>query len=163
MGRKSWLAAAAVLCVTYLTSPYVALYRLSQDMRAGDVDAVRADIDWVRVRAGMKQDIAEQFAGMKVTAVAQRDELPPFGASFVQGVASHMVDEAVTPEGLCAAMKGGGAVSVDALRGWGMFSGPTSFVAHLRPAGAQPMTLRMRLEGTEWKVTGVHLEPLSRT
>jgi hypothetical protein len=165
MGRKSWFAVIAVLGVTYISSPYVALYRLSQDLQAGDVDAVQGDVDWGSVRSGLKQDVAEQFAGAKVQAVAQRDALPAFGASFVQGVASHMVDQAVTPEGLCAAMKGASAVKMASLRGWGMFEGPISFVAYLRPAGSPPMTLHLRMEGTEWKVTGVHLDdkPQSHT
>jgi hypothetical protein len=167
MGRKSLVAAALVLGVTYLSSPYAALYHLSQDLQAGDVDAVRGDVDWDQVRAALKQDVAAQITGVKVTAVAQRNELPPFGASFVQGVASHVVDQAVTPEALCAAMHGPGAGHMHmGGQGWGMFDGPASFVAHLRSAASpQPITLRMRLEGAQWKVTSVHFDdqPQSRT
>ena len=117
MGRKSWFAVAAVLGVTYLTSPYVALYRLSQDLQSDDLEAVGSDVDWARVRDGLRQDVAEQFAGVKMAAAARSDALPPFGASFVQGVATHVVDEAVSPEGLCAAMHGAGAVRIASLRG----------------------------------------------
>ena len=158
MGRKSWLAVAAVLGVTYLTSPYVALFRLSQDLQSGDLDAVRSDVDWQRVRAGLRQDVAEQFAGVKLAAVAQRDACRPSAPPSCRASPTHMVDDAVTPEALCAAMHGAGAVRVASLRGWGMFEGPVSFAATLRPAGTPPMTLHLRLEGTEWKVTGVHFQ-----
>ena len=170
MGRKTLLAAAAVLGATYLTSPYLALFRLSRDLQVGDVDAVQAEVDWQSLRTGIRQDVAGELTGIKatgvkITAVAERNALPPFGASFMEGVATHMVDRTVTPEALCAAMHGATALPMLSLAGWGIFTGPASFIAHVAPPGAPPMTLRMRLEGAEWKVTAMHLDegPQSRT
>jgi len=165
MGRKALVVAAAVLGVTYLTSPYLALFRLSRDLQAGDVDAVQSEVDWDSLRAGLRHDVAERFAGVKMAARAERNALPPFGASFVQGVADHIVDRTVTPEGLCAAMRGATAVPVLPLAFLGGFHGPTHFTARVAPPGASPMTIHMRLEGVEWRVISVRVEdgPRSRT
>ncbi len=163
MGRKALIAAAAVLGVTYATSPYLALFRVSRDLEAGDVDAVQSEIDWDSLRAGLKQDVAEHFAGVKVTAVAERGALPPFGASFVQGVAEHLVDRIITPEGLCAAMHGASSAPVLPLAFRGGFHGLTHFAARIAQSGAPPMTIHFRLEGVEWRVTSVHVENGART
>jgi hypothetical protein len=163
MGMTPLLAAGAILGVTYLSSPYVALYRLGQDLRAGDCDALAADVDWAQLRNGLKQDVATAFrGGAAAPREAAATDLPPFGSSFVVGVAQHMVNRVVTPEGFVnAVQKLQPADTSRKPRGagfdWGFFTGATDFVAWIHTCDHEPIAVRMRLEGASWKVTRVTL------
>lgn len=167
MTGKLLIAAAGVLGTTYLSSPYIALYRLGRDLHAGDCAALAADVDWTQVRAGFRAQTAE--AAPPPLAHAAADELPAFGASFVTHVVNHVIDRVVTPEGLVAAVD---APHVEAQQGavppagppktrmrldWGFFDGPRSFVARLHTAEQGVIAVRMRLEGTSWRVVRVIL------
>ncbi len=167
MAAKLLIVAAGVLGTTYLSSPYVALYRLGRDLRAGDCAALATDVDWNQVRAGFRAQMAE--AAPPPFARAAADELPAFGASFVTHVVNRVIDRVVTPEGLVAVA---GAPHADAQQGavppvaspkarmalnWGFFDGPRSFVARLHTARHGVIAVRMRLEGTSWRVVRVVL------
>ena len=100
MAAKLLIAAAGVLGTTYLSSPYVALYRLGRDLHAGDCAALASDVDWNQVRAGFHAQMAEAAAA--AAHARGRRRLPAFGASFVTHVVNHVIDRVVTPEGLVA-------------------------------------------------------------
>ncbi|HTW29490.1 MAG TPA: DUF2939 domain-containing protein [Acetobacteraceae bacterium] len=165
IGRKAAVCALAGITVLYMASPYIALYRLEQALRAGDIDAVDDAIDWNQVRAGLKQQVVAEATGATVRQVSDGHDLPAFGASFMAGIATHMVDKVVTPEGLCMAMHRAGddpdAEAPPPHIVWAFFDGPAVFTVQLRPAGsaaaATPLTLRLQLEGARWKVTRVVL------
>ncbi len=162
MTGKLLIAAAGVLGTTYLSSPYVALYRLGRDLHAGDCAALAADVDWNQVRAGFRAQ--EAGAAPPPLAHAAADELPAFGASFVTHVVNHVIDRVVTPEGLVAAVdaprEAVPPVALPKARmrlDWGFFDGPRSFVARLHTAERGVIAVQMRLEGTSWRVVRVML------
>jgi hypothetical protein len=151
------VAGIAVALSMYAASPYVALYRLGQALRAGDVDKVEAAVDWNQVRDRMKHDATADLR----PAAATSDELPPFGASFISGIVGHEVDNLVTPEALCQDMQQasdtttqpGASGSID----WAFFDSPTSFTAQVSPGSGPAIRLHMTLERTGWKVTAIDM------
>lgn len=176
------LCAAAV--VAYAALPYVTLFRLGQAIRNGDAAALAKLVDWDGVREGLKEDICDEVlddtpapaasAGQPVQIAesgghAPRSEaaLPPFGSGFVQGIASNMIDENVTPDALAAAAHAQtvghtpGAAAAPAAEEpqprivWAFFDGPQTFTVLLQPPGNDvgPIRIRMALRGGSWKVT----------
>ena len=156
----------------YFVWPYVALYRLDIALQRGDARALAAAIDWDAVREGLKEDIADGIMGTDPAATAaaedvSTDALPPFGASFVKGMAGNAVDRMITPERLAAAFRSSGrpqapmssAPSFTSFTAW--FDSPTRFEARLRcGAAANPSSsLRLQLDlvrsgwGWQWRIT----------
>ena len=114
-------------------------------------------VDWSAVRDGIKQDICD-----RPHATAASDELPAFGSSFVRGVRASAVDQHVTPQGIVAAVRYGGAKTgpraAEVRIGWAFFDDPTHFVVSLRTGDRpQPIRLELSLQDTQWKVTRVWL------
>ena len=128
MRKRLWLVALLLLTTGYGIYPYVSLYRLSAAARHGDAEALRQLVDWPRVRAGIKEDIC----ALPPEDAAAGAALPAFGASFIRGVATNLIDRTVTPEALAAAVAAAGPVS-PRLRGLPLISSP----AH---AGTGPVT-----------------------
>lgn len=178
-----FLAAAAAI---YLASPFWALYRLHEAVQRGDVATLAAAVDWDAVREGLKEDICDEITGEpepqhdakpRVQTISHADALPAFGASFVAGMASNMVDQVVTPEGLANALRqrapGPGDIAHGTAAeaspfamvgiGWSFFDGPTSFNARLRASGETPddppVVLHMELVRGAWRLTRVTLPP----
>lgn len=169
MAAKLLIAAAGVLGVTYLSSPYVALYRLGRDLHAGDCAALASDVDWDQVRAGFRAQVAE---AAPAPTRAAAEVLPAFGASFVTHIVNHVIDRVVTPEGLVAVAAAAPAATARPAvprktrmaLDWGFFNGPRSFVAWLHTTGRGVIKVRMRLEGASWRVVRVVLpRPTHRT
>lgn len=163
-GRKCALATVVALATAYALSPYVAVWRLGDALSKGDAHALSAGIDWPAVRAGIKQDIADGIIGLASADVGNRNTLPPFGASFVSGIAANAVDKDLTPERIArigrdlapSASPGLGAL---AMLGHSFFAGPTRFVLNVRPAGLEanerPLRLLLEMHGGRWKVERV--------
>jgi hypothetical protein len=159
------LSLPLLLLAGYMASPFVTLWQLSQAARTGDIGALSARMDWDKVRNGLKQDIEDGIAGQPMqpqpatvqAAAASDDDLPPFGSSFVRHMAGNIVDRAVSPERLAAALSSGHGPG-PALES-AFFTSPTSFEVALRPAsehpGQPPVRLKLRLEESGWKVTRV--------
>lgn len=158
--RKPIYAAVAAIAALYLAYPYVTLYRLGQAIRAGDAGSLRVMVDWPRVREGIKEDISDMGVD-EPRQTAASNALPPFGASFVRGVAASSVDQQVTPEAL-AAITGPGP---EASQGtpvhivWAFFQSPGRFVASLNTPTHKAIRLEMELRGASWQVTRVWLPP----
>lgn len=181
MRKKPILSALVVVAAAYAAYPYVVLYRLQAAIQSGDPERLAALVDWNQVRQGLKDDIAAQLLAEpaeppKATAQTAAAELPPFGASFVKGIAAQAVDSAVTPGALArmaqpaAAEEPREAGEPDPLQAasfknahvtWAFFQSPETFMLWLRtPAGgAAPLKLRMELHDGEWKITRVWLPP----
>jgi hypothetical protein len=154
--RKSALLVACV--AAYLAWPYLALYWIGDALRRGDARTLTATIDWDSVREGLKEDIADGITGEPAaTTQIASDALPPFGASFVKGMAGNIVDETVTPEHLAGSLDAvrsasgkSGAIRLNSA--W--FTSPTSFEASFllpdEESGAAPVRVRLDLIETGW-------------
>jgi hypothetical protein len=99
VGKKPIIGLLLTLAVSYLAYPYFTLYRLGQAIRSGDASTLESLIDWPAVREGIKEDICDLVVDEPPEAKAG-NQLPPFGAGFVRGIAMNVVDSRVTPEGL---------------------------------------------------------------
>jgi hypothetical protein len=165
--RARWPLLATILSVgvTYVAFPYVTLYRLGAAIRGGDTVTLESLVDWPAVREGIKEDVCDLAAD--APDPKNGAELPPFGASFIRGVASGAIDQAVTPQALLAATatlpssppprpRRGADVHVK----WAFFDSPTTFVVNLQaPGQAEPIKLELDLRHGEWRVQRVWLPP----
>jgi len=163
VGRKPLIGLLLAVGLTYGVYPYLTLYRLGQAIRSGDAVSLQAMVDWTSVREAIKEDICDLVIDQPPQEQAD-GKLPPFGAGFVRGIATNVVDRQVTPEALVAAAQlpdapevtRGAAVQVR----WAFFAGPAAFVVDLRtPGQAMPIRLQMDLRGGTWHVTRVWLPP----
>lgn len=172
-----WSAAAAMLAlgILYVAYPYVTLYRLGVAIQASDANTLEALVDWPAVREGIKEDVCDlvtEDPGPKVAT-----NLPPFGASFMRGIASNAIDQAVTPQALLAATgtvnrpvirppvdrveqedRGYDQQAADVHVNWAFFDSPTTFMISLQARGqADPIRLEMDLHHGRWQVARVWL------
>jgi hypothetical protein len=164
VGMKPLIAAVLVAGVAYGSYPYVTLYRLGQAIRSGDAASLETMVDWPSVREGIKEDICDLVIDEPQQAQDDDGHLPPFGAGFVRGIATNVIDRRVTPEALVAAVQEpdaeqtahGAAVQIN----WAFFAGASSFVVDLSaPGQAEPIRLQMDLRDGAWQVTRVWLPP----
>ncbi len=164
--RKRIVAAVVVVCAAYAVWPYVTLFRLGQAIRHGNAAALETLVDWNGVREGIKEDICDNvFDQPTARTVSGESRLPPFGFSFVQGIAGNAVDEHVNPQALVSAARDAGSkgqagrATADAnpTIAWAFFDGPTSFSVLLRQPGAaaadEPIRIEFQLRHGAWKVT----------
>jgi len=174
--RARWLLVATVLGVAavYVAYPYAVLYRLGSAIQGADAATLEALVDWPAVREGIKEDVCDLAAADP--APKNVSALPPFGASFMRGIASNAIDQAVTPQALLAAATAPALPATHtAPRGanvrvtWAFFDSLTTFMVSLgAPGQTEPITLEMDLRGGEWRVQRVWLpaellQPGSRT
>lgn len=162
--RLKWPMLATLLTVgiAYAAYPYVTLYRLGIAIRSADAETLEALVDWPSVREGIKEDICDLV--VDDPAAKGSSDLPPFGASFMRGIASNTIDQAVTPQALLAATASVPPKPVQPERGadvhvnWAFFDSPTTFQVSLRaPGQAEPITLEMDLNGGLWRIKRVWL------
>ncbi len=162
--RARWplLATTLAIALVYVAYPYVTLYRLGSAIRGADASTLESLVDWPAVREGIKEDVCD--LGADDPGPKTGSELPPFGASFMRGIASSAIDQAVTPQALLAATsttparrtKRGADVHVQ----WAFFDSLTTFLVSLQPPGqAEPVKLEMDLRYGEWRVRRVWLPP----
>jgi hypothetical protein len=158
--RKPIYAAVAAIAALYLAYPYVTLYRLGQAIRAGDAGSLRVMVDWPRVREGIKEDLSDLVLD-EPRQTTPTNMLPPFGASFVRGVAASSVDQQVTPEALAtiAGPAAGASTGTPVHINWAFFQSPASFVASFNTPTHKAIRVEMELRGASWQVTRVWLPP----
>ncbi len=163
----SRLRAVSAFCLVlsvllYGVAPMATLWQAANGVRTGNVAALRDALDWKSVRAGLKQDLAS--APVMAQPASAEDELPAFGSSFVTTVASHAIDNEVTPDSLMALLSG----RTGAASGWRdafgrlvslRFTGPTRFDVAIRMGDpdAAPVLLSLGLEKWHWRITRIHL------
>lgn len=162
-GGKAIIGAVVAVVVGYAVYPYVALYQLGQAIRRGDASTLQSMVDWPAVREGIKEDICDLVIDEPQEA-KQGSQLPPFGAGFVRGITTNVVDAQVTPEALVKAahkqetakIPEGAAIQVS----WAFFAGPSEFLVDLdTPGQPDPIRLQMTLRDGAWYVTRVWLPP----
>jgi len=154
------LAIAALACA-YVASPYIALYQFGRALHCGDVKAVSRHVAWDQLRSGIAADVAADFAETPAQPEARvqlaANDLPAFGSGFVTSIATHEVDEHLTPQAI-AALATPAAVSAQpglaqVRLTHAFFTSPTSFDVALRTASGEHVRLRMNLIGDDWKIT----------
>src|SRR5271168_2666275 len=91
--RAGWPIVATILsvAVAYVAYPYVTLYRLGSAIQRADAATLESLVDWPAVREGIKEDVCDFAAEGPDPTV--HDELPPFGAGFMRGIASSAIDQ----------------------------------------------------------------------
>lgn len=159
---------AVALLLVYLASPYYSLWRFGETIRANDMHALAARVDFPKVRGSLKQQIRDHFIGVRETKkddlVAQL--LTASGPSLLD----QLIDAYVTPDGLAtiignpAPIKNASSLaSLSSLRrerreiDWSkargaFFTSPRDFaVDH------EGITLRFRFNGLGWKLREVDL------
>jgi len=149
--------------MAYVAYPYVTLYRLGAAIQSADTTTLESLVDWPAVREGIKEDVCD--LALDDPGPKTGDELPPFGASFMRGIASSAIDQAVTPQALLAATSTSiMPASQPAPRGadvhvnWAFFDSPTTFLVSLQaPGQGEPVKLELDLRGGEWRIQRVWL------
>lgn len=165
--RARWpvLAAFVAISTSYIAYPYVTLFRLGQAIRSGDSAALQKLVDWPAVREGIKEDVCDLVLDAPTQASATQNDgtLPPFGSSFVRGIASTSIDRSVTAEGLVAAVGTSvpqPAQGADVRVNWAFFEDPTVFAISLSAPGQnEPIKLQMELRHGGWQIRRVWLPP----
>jgi hypothetical protein len=147
----------------YAAYPYVTLFRLGQAIRNGNAAALHSMVNWDSVREGIKEDVCDSVVDQPPKAEA-RDQLPPFGAGFVRGIATNVIDKQITPEALVQAVrpsdKGQSPAGAPVQVSWAFFASPSTFMVDLTSQGqTDPIRLQMDLRDGVWHVTRVWLPP----
>jgi hypothetical protein len=161
--RWPFLATVLSVLVAYVVYPYVTLYRLGLAIRNTDTAILESFVDWPAVREGIKEDVCD--LAFDEPDPKSGGALPPFGASFMRGITSNAVDQAVTPQALLIATSHLPlAASSSARQGpdvhvtWAFFDSPTTFTVSLFALSqAEPIKLEMELRKGEWRVQRVWL------
>jgi len=163
--RVMWpdLTVVLIAGVAYGASPYVTLYYLGEAIQKSDAKALEALVNWPAVRQGIKEDICDFVSVDSDPATA--GNLPPFGASFMRGIVSSAIDQAVTPQALLAVTSatpvtppGADQQGPDVRVNWAFFDSPTTFMISLQARGqTDPIKLEMDLRHGKWRVQRVWL------
>jgi hypothetical protein len=169
-GRRKWVAIVAALLLLYFASPYYALWRFSETLRARDITGLSARVDFDSVRGSLKQQIRERFLG--ALAKKKKDRLAQFLAANAGDPLDQLIDAYLTAEGLAtiisdpAPLKNASSISdLPGIAGgspreidWSKFrhayfTGPRDFaVDH------EGIKLRFRFNGLGWKLHTVDLQ-----
>ena len=166
--KKPMIAAIALVCAGYVAWPYLTLFRLAEAVRQGDAATLETLVDWDDVREGIKEDVCDTVFDAPTVKVASAEaRLPPFGYSFVRGIAASAIDEEVSARALVDASRASPPASprdrtASPIRTivWAFFESPTSFSVLVRPPGAgkhQLVRLRLAFERGAWRVDRVWL------
>jgi Protein of unknown function (DUF2939) len=169
--RRGKLIAAIVVAMLliYAASPYYSVWRFGEALRAHDMEALAARVDFHAVRGSLKQQIRDHFLG--VLAKKKKDRLAQFLTAATDDPLGRLIDAYVTPEGLAAIISDPAPIknasslsslpSLDGSRGvidWSkahhaFFTGPRDFaVDH------QGIKLLFRFDGFGWKLHALDLE-----
>ncbi len=169
--RGKFIAIFVVAVVLlYLASPYYSIWRFGEALRAHDLNAVSARVDYSAVRSSLKNQIREKILGM--LAKKKQDRLAQFLAANAGDPLDQLIDSYLTPEGLAAIISDPAPIknasSLSSLPGinsaqprqidWSKFrhayfTGPRDFaVEH------EGIKLRFRFNGLGWKLRMIDLQ-----
>ena len=170
--RYRWIIIAVLiaLLLVYVASPYYSVWRFSEALRAHDLNAVSAHVDFNAVRGSLKQQIRDHFLGL--LKKKKKDRLAQFLAANAGDPLDQIIDAYITPEGLAAIISDPAplknASSLSSLPGIGAsrsgeidwskfqhatFTGLRSFVVE-----HQGTKLRFRFNGLGWKLRELDLQ-----
>jgi hypothetical protein len=174
--RKLIAAIAIALLLVYAASPYYSVWRFGAALRAHDMDALAARVDFDAVRGSLKQQTRDHFLG--VFAKKKKNRLAEFLVSSEQSPLDRLIDAYVTPEGLAAIISDPAPIknasSLSSLPGvdgsrkeidWSkarhaFFASPRDFALD-----HEGIKLRFRFNGLGWKLHALdlQLEPKTET
>jgi hypothetical protein len=162
------------LLLLYAVSPYYSVWRFGEALRAHDMAALAARVDFDAVRGSLKQQIREKFLG--VLAKKKKNRLAEFLTSSEKNPLDQLIDAYATPEGLAAIisdpapLKNASSLSslpsVDGPRkqiDWSkarhaFFTSPRDFALD-----HEGIKLRFRFNGLGWKLHALDLQLEQRT
>jgi hypothetical protein len=176
-----------LLAGLYISSPFVAAWRMREAVKLGNVAYLTEKVDWEPVRASLKASIKRH--AILAEEVAEHGKVTPptmwqrVKLAFGQPMVDSFVDRYVTPTGLpqLYRMKSTYATTV---RGepdetkFGLWERMTRFAKRIKRAEFQSPTVveieladkvnakrryvsRMELVGAEWKLTGLEVKASS--
>jgi hypothetical protein len=168
-GGKIVLVIVAVILLFYGLSPYYSVWRFGEALRAHDMDALAARIDFEDVRGSLKRQIRDHFMG--VLAKKKKDRIAQLLTAAGGDPLGQLIDMYITPEGLAAIISDPkpikNASSLSSLPHLGdsparidwsfarhaFFTGPRDFaVEH------EGIKLRFRCDLSGWKLHGLDLQ-----
>jgi hypothetical protein len=163
------IAIAVALLLLYAASPYYSTWRFGEALRAHDMDALGARVDFDAVRGSLKQQIRDHFLG--VLAKKKKERLAQFLTAATDNPLDQLIDAYVTPEGLAAIISDPAPIknassllslpSIDGSRkqiDWSkarhaFFTSPRDFaIDH------EGIKLRFRFNGLGWKLHALDLQ-----
>jgi hypothetical protein len=166
---KIIISVAVALLLVYAASPYYSVWRFGEALRAHDLDALSARVDFDAVRGSLKQQIRDHFLG--VLAKKKKNRLAEFLTSSEQSPLDQLIDAYVTPEGLFSIISnpapiknasslsslpsvGGSRREIDWSKArQAFFTSPRDFaVDH------EGIKLRFRFNGLAWKLHALDLQ-----
>lgn len=157
-------ALTAMICAMvglYAASPFIALWSISDALRAHDEAALSTHIDWSSLSASLKQQTIDRLMGPPPAD----DDLPDFGTAFAASAVSHAIDTRLTPNALInmAARlmpQDGQPLSWTATihRASVWFEAPNRFRAQIySPQGDTEAIVHLRFEHWRWQITQVDI------
>lgn len=166
--RKLILGAMAMLILVYTISPYYSVWRFGETLRAHDMNALAARVDFPKVRGSLKKQIRSHFFGVLDKKKSKR--IAQLLTSSEPSVLDRLIDAYVTPDGLATIISNPAPIknassfaSLSSLAGqrqeidWSkarraFFTSPRDFaVDH------EGITLRFRFNGLGWKLREIDL------
>jgi hypothetical protein len=167
--RGKLIAVAVGVILFYAASPYYAVWRFGESIRAHDVNGITARVDFDAVRGSLKKQLREHFLG--ALNEKQKERLTEFFRASVNDPLDQLLDAYITPEGISALIANPGPVknasSISTLPsldrsakqidwftfGNAFFTGPVDFaVDH------HDIKLRFRFNGNGWKLHALDLQ-----
>lgn len=167
--RRKLIALLVGVFLFYVASPYYSVWRFGEAIRARDMPALSAHVDFEAVRNSLKHQIRDHFLG--TLNDKQKQRLTEFFRTSVNDPLDQLLDAYITPEGIAALISNPdpvkNATSISSLPrldrsgkeiDWSrfknaFFTGPGDFaVDH------EGIKLRFRLHGAGWKLHAVDLQ-----
>jgi DUF2939 family protein len=159
---------AVVLLLLYAASPYYSVWRFGETLRANDMNALAARVDFPQVRGSLKKQIRDHFFGARETK--KNDLVAQLLTASGPSLLDQLIDAYVTPDGLATIISNPApiknATSLSSLSSLGgqrreidwskarraFFTSPRDFaVDH------EGITLRFRFNGLGWKLRELDL------
>ena len=165
---KLIILSVLALLLLYVASPYYALWRFGETLRANDMNALATRVDFPKVRDSLKKQIRGHFFG--VLEKKKNDPIAQLLTSAEPSILDRLIDAYVTPDGLATIISNPAPIknasSFSALSSYGgerreidwsrarkaFFTSPRDFaVDH------EGITLRFRFNGLGWKLREIDL------
>jgi hypothetical protein len=169
-GRSSklFLLIAVALALLYAASPYYAVWRFREAIRAHDMKALAGQVDFNAVRGSLKQQIRDKFLG--ALNDKQRERLTQFLRTSENDPLDQLLDAYLTPEGLAALIGNPGpiknATSIPSLPSLNNANEPIDWSKFRNAFFTRPrefavdheqIRLRFRFKGLAWKLHAIDL------
>lgn len=157
-GRTSHFALlpAAALLLVYLASPYVALWRLNQAVRADDPAALAVLVDLEAMRHEITRKLNKDAQS---TLGTLSDGFIGWLEGGIQSLGSDAVDRLVTldwvRQRLLAHTPGSARDGFLGEIDHAFFDAPASFRLHIGPPGAGQVQARLALRGFGWRISAL--------